>query len=73
MDPSYPDTRIAFMLEDSGATAVVTSLALASRLPENAPSNSNSNSNSNSPLFVRLCVDDSTVVDAVAQLPGIGK
>jgi amino acid adenylation domain-containing protein len=34
LDPSYPEERLAFMLEDAGAAVIVTERALASRLPD---------------------------------------
>ncbi len=34
LDPSYPEERLAFMLEDAGAAVIVTERALAPRLPE---------------------------------------
>jgi amino acid adenylation domain-containing protein len=37
LDPAYPEERIRFMLEDSGAAAVLTRRDLAGRLPATAP------------------------------------
>ncbi|HSU84333.1 MAG TPA: amino acid adenylation domain-containing protein, partial [Thermoanaerobaculia bacterium] len=37
LDPAYPEERIRFMLEDSGAAAVITRQELADRLPAGAP------------------------------------
>jgi amino acid adenylation domain-containing protein len=37
LDPSYPNERLAFMLEDSGAAVLVTERGLVSRLPARLP------------------------------------
>ena len=37
LDPSYPEERIRFMLEDSGAAVVLTKSGLAERLPAGVP------------------------------------
>jgi amino acid adenylation domain-containing protein len=36
LDPAYPDARLEYMLEDSGAAVLVTHAALAARLPSSA-------------------------------------
>jgi amino acid adenylation domain-containing protein len=36
IDPSYPDARIAYMIEDSGAAVVITDRTVAPRLPSGA-------------------------------------
>ena len=37
LDPSFPSERLAFMVEDSGASVILTQTDLLSRLPENSP------------------------------------
>nr|WP_240780085.1 non-ribosomal peptide synthetase [Nonomuraea zeae] len=55
LDPVYPADRLAFSLADAGAAAVVTSSALAGRLPEGVR---------------RVVVDDPAVVTELAGLSG---
>ncbi|HXM55422.1 MAG TPA: amino acid adenylation domain-containing protein [Candidatus Dormibacteraeota bacterium] len=54
LDPTSPENRLAFQLEDAGVRLVVTTRALARLLPPDAP---------------RLCLDDEETVRALAAQP----
>ncbi|HKR50295.1 MAG TPA: non-ribosomal peptide synthase/polyketide synthase [Pseudonocardiaceae bacterium] len=57
VDPDYPQQRIAFMLTDAAPVVVLTSAAVAPRVPV-------------SPGVTRALIDDPVVVAGVAAMPG---
>lgn len=61
IDPDYPDERIQYMLEDSGAVTLITTTALASRLRKAAAAAAT--------LRHVLCLDDPVQAAAMAREP----
>jgi surfactin family lipopeptide synthetase A len=61
LDPAYPEARLAFMLEDTGPTAVLTQRSILDDLPSSAPAST------------IVCIDDEAddVAHAGAPLPPI--